>query len=198
MYGIGSSLGAALGGVMADALGWRWEFGVQVPLLIVSLVISVFAIPEGLGIQHHGDDMWKALHLFDYRGSILLTAANVSFVLGLVRSPSPFSSVPFWKTNCGLEQSLGGNVLPCKCSLYYASLDHRLGMMRLNITLGSHPIVLASLVIFAVCFPTFIWVESWVHRPIMPLYLIKNSPRANLIFSNSIASILSNGIVFNM
>lgn len=27
-FGIGSSLGAALGGFLADALGWRWEFGI--------------------------------------------------------------------------------------------------------------------------------------------------------------------------
>ena len=28
-FGVGSSLGAALGGFLADALGWRWEFGIQ-------------------------------------------------------------------------------------------------------------------------------------------------------------------------
>lgn len=47
-------------------------------------------------------------------------------------------------------------------------------------------------------FPLFIWVESWVHKPIMPLHLIRHSPRANLIFSNFIASMLGNSILFNM
>jgi MFS family permease len=28
-FGIGSSLGAATGGLLADILGWRWEFGIQ-------------------------------------------------------------------------------------------------------------------------------------------------------------------------
>jgi predicted MFS family arabinose efflux permease len=28
-FGIGSSLGAAMGGYLADVLGWRWEFGIQ-------------------------------------------------------------------------------------------------------------------------------------------------------------------------
>ena len=31
IFGCGGSLGAALGGAIADSLGWRWEFGVQVP-----------------------------------------------------------------------------------------------------------------------------------------------------------------------
>lgn len=47
-------------------------------------------------------------------------------------------------------------------------------------------------------FPLFIWVESWVHKPIMPLHLIHHSPRANLIFSNFIASVVGNSILFNM
>lgn len=29
VYGLGSALGVAAGGAMADTLGWRWEFGVQ-------------------------------------------------------------------------------------------------------------------------------------------------------------------------
>lgn len=63
---------------------------------------------------------------------------------------------------------------------------------------GSHPLVITSLSVFAVFFPTFLWVESWVDRPIMPLYLIKTAPRANLIFANHIASFLTNAIAFNM
>lgn len=57
---------------------------------------------------------------------------------------------------------------------------------------------MASLIIFLILFPIFLWVESWVQKPIMPLYLIRHAPRANLIFSNFIASLLSNSILFNM
>lgn len=64
--------------------------------------------------------------------------------------------------------------------------------------IGSHPFVIASLVIFAVFFPVFLWVESRVPKPIMPLHLIRHSPRANLIFSNFIAAMLANSILFNM
>lgn len=63
---------------------------------------------------------------------------------------------------------------------------------------GSHPLVIASLAIFGVCFPVFLYVQSYVSRPIMPLYLVRRSPRMNLIFSNFFAALLSNAILFNM
>jgi hypothetical protein len=63
---------------------------------------------------------------------------------------------------------------------------------------GSHPFVIASLLIFAVCFPTFLWVQSWVTRPIMPVKLIRHAPRANLLASNFLAAILANAFFFNM
>jgi hypothetical protein len=54
------------------------------------------------------------------------------------------------------------------------------------------------LVVFAVCFPLFLYNETLAARPIMPLHLIRKSPFANLIFSNQIASMLLNAIIFNM
>jgi hypothetical protein len=67
-----------------------------------------------------------------------------------------------------------------------------------NLVTGSHPIVIASLVLFAITFPLFIWVESWVHKPIMPLHLLYQAPRANLVASNAIAALIANSILFNM
>jgi hypothetical protein len=78
-------LGAALGGAMADLLGWRWEFGIQVPPLIICVVIAVVAIPSDLGLADTKEDIWTALRAFDFRGSFLLTVAITFFVLGLVR-----------------------------------------------------------------------------------------------------------------
>ncbi|KAM0563566.1 hypothetical protein ACHAPJ_001290 [Fusarium lateritium] len=153
-YGVGSSLGAATGGAMADYLGWRWEFGVQVPPLLICMVVAWIAIPDDLGIEGERKGVLQALREFDFRGSLLLTTAITFVILGL---------------------NLGGNVLP-----------------------WSHPFVIASLVIFAVTFPLFLWVESWVHKPIMPLYLIYRTPRANIIFSNVIAAIVANSILFNI
>ncbi|KAI5463266.1 hypothetical protein BGZ63DRAFT_352577 [Mariannaea sp. PMI_226] len=153
-YGVGAALGAASGGAMADYFGWRWEFGIQVPPLLLAMIISSVAIPDDLGIQGDRKTMWQALKEFDSMGSLLLTTAVTTLILGL---------------------NFGGNILP-----------------------WSHPFVIASLTTFAVVFPLFIWVESWVYKPIMPLSLLRQSPRANLIFSNCIASFLANSIIFNI
>ncbi|KAJ0302458.1 hypothetical protein COL5a_001401 [Colletotrichum fioriniae] len=155
IYGVGSALGAALGGAMADHLGWRWEFGIQVPPLIICCIIAMIAVPSDLGMAGTKRESFvEALKAFDFKGSILLTTAITFFVLGL---------------------NLGGNVLP-----------------------WSHPLVIASLAIFGVCFPVFLYVQSYVSRPIMPLYLVRRSPRMNLIFSNFFAALLSNAILFNI
>ncbi|KAF4973725.1 hypothetical protein FZEAL_9252 [Fusarium zealandicum] len=156
IYGVASALGAATGGAMADYFGWRWEFGVQVPPLLLCMCIAWVAIPDDLGIQGERKGVWQALKEFDAKGSLLLTTSITFVILGL---------------------NLGGNILPCK---------------------RTHPFVIASIVIFVVLFPTFLWVESWVHKPIMPLYLIRHAPRANLIFSNFIAALLANSILFNI
>ncbi|KAF5026848.1 hypothetical protein F66182_1043 [Fusarium sp. NRRL 66182] len=153
-YGVGSSLGAAAGGAMADYLGWRWEFGVQVPPLVVCMAVAWVAIPDDLGIVGEKKGVLQALREFDFRGSLLLTTAITFVILGL---------------------NLGGNVLP-----------------------WSHPFVVTSLVIFAATFPLFLWVESLVENPIMPLHLIYRAPRANLVFSNAIAAMLANAILFNI
>lgn len=155
VYGVGSTLGAALGGFMADYLGWRWEFGVQVPPLLLCVGISMVTIPGDLGLQPgRRETLVQAMRSFDYKGSLLLTGAITFLILGL---------------------NLGGNILP-----------------------WSHPLVMASLALFAACFPAFLWVESAAPRPIMPLYLIRRSPHANMIFSNALGAFLMNAIVFNM
>ncbi|KAG5951433.1 hypothetical protein E4U53_003109 [Claviceps sorghi] len=155
IYGAGSALGAAIGGAMAEALGWRWEFGVQLPPLVLCLAVSAIAIPPGLGVQGGAPkSMWTALREFDTKGSLLLTVSVSFLILGL---------------------SLGGNVIP-----------------------WSHPFVIAALVLFVVCFPCFLLVESRVDRPIMPLRLITHAPRAYLIFANFCGAFLSNAIFFNI
>ncbi|KAK0629622.1 major facilitator superfamily domain-containing protein [Bombardia bombarda] len=166
VYGVGAMLGAALGGMMADYLGWRWEFGIQVPLVAVSLVIAIVTIPHDLGLYGAKSvSVREAMRTFDFKGSILMSSSVTFLILGLV------------SLICadGKEQSLGGNILP-----------------------WSHPFVIASLVIFAVFFPLFLYVETIATKPIMPLYLIKKSPHMNLIFSNHISSFLSSAILFNV
>jgi predicted MFS family arabinose efflux permease len=77
-------LGAALGGTMADTLGWRWEFGVQIPLLVLLVIVATVTIPKDIGLQGKREGIWTALKAFDFRGSMLLSASTTFLVLGLV------------------------------------------------------------------------------------------------------------------
>lgn len=91
-YGVSATLGAALGGFMADYLGWRWEFGVQVPPLLLCIGISAVTIPGDLGFRSSKRETFaEVMRSFDFRGSFLLTSAITFLILGL---------------------NLGGNVLP--------------------------------------------------------------------------------------
>lgn len=93
-FGVGSSAGAALGGFLADTIGWRWEFGIQVPVMAFCWLAAWSTIPKDLGIDHSKysrtnlSDITKS---FDIGGSISLTILTSSILLAL---------------------NLGGNILP--------------------------------------------------------------------------------------
>lgn len=156
VFGLGSALGAASGGAMADHLGWRWEFGVQIPPLFILLVMACINVPKTMGLEKDeaNESFVAAMKTFDYKGSILLTTGAVFLILAL---------------------SLGGNILPWK-----------------------HPLVISSLVIFAVSCPVLVYCELHHPRPIMPLHLLTRSPRSNLILSNFLSALVINALLFNV
>ncbi|KAJ5734863.1 hypothetical protein N7533_013266 [Penicillium manginii] len=154
VVGIGGGLGATFGGAIAETIGWRWEFGVQVPPLLVCLGISAVVIPDNLGILGERESVRDVFREFDTLGAFLLTLAVSTLVLGL---------------------NIGGNILP-----------------------WSHPLVVASLMVFTSAFPTFLLIESRVGKPIMPLRFISVRPCANLILSNFLGAIISSAILFNV
>lgn len=69
---------------MADSLGWRWEFGIQVFPIVLCLVVAVFGIPRDLGLQDKHQTFKQAMKKFDFKGSILLTTSTTFLILGLV------------------------------------------------------------------------------------------------------------------
>ncbi|KAK3312398.1 major facilitator superfamily transporter [Apodospora peruviana] len=101
-FGVGAMLGAGLGGAMADYLGWRWEFGVQVPLLAASLLVAVTTIPSDLGLEGRPKLAFRdAMRTFDFKGSFLMSTSVTFLILGL---------------------SLGGNVIPWTHTFVISSL----------------------------------------------------------------------------
>jgi MFS family permease len=88
VYHTGGALGAAMGGWMAEALGWRWEFGVQMPYLLLLPIGGYLCIPAGIG-QAHGHaskTLAQAMEGFDYAGCLTISVSVTTLVVFAVRS----------------------------------------------------------------------------------------------------------------
>lgn len=102
-------LGAALGGAMADHLGWRWEFGVQVPFILLCLVLAIYAVPGDLGIyDNRKEGLLEAMRAFDFKGSILMAVSATFLILGLVSSCPCY----LWKTRSVADELEPGRQHP--------------------------------------------------------------------------------------
>ncbi|KAJ9360567.1 MFS drug transporter [Paecilomyces variotii] len=93
LHGFGSICGASFGGTIADTIGWRWCFLLQVPVSIVALavgnkVIKVSSDTGLTGVKPGFRGVWKRI---DLSGSLLLVLGLSTQLVGL---------------------SLGGNELP--------------------------------------------------------------------------------------
>jgi len=89
MFGFGAISGASFGGLIADYIGWRWCFLLQVPVSVVALGLGWLVIknPER-GFDLHTSSVWTRV---DLSGALLLVVAISIQLLGL---------------------SIGGNELP--------------------------------------------------------------------------------------
>ncbi|KAH8700836.1 EF hand domain protein [Talaromyces proteolyticus] len=91
IYATGSGLGAPLGGILADYIGWRWAFIAQVPLCLVAfiLVTVLLKVPN----PDTGD--WRSkLRRIDFLGAIILVGAVLGFLIGLDRGSNVSWSIP--------------------------------------------------------------------------------------------------------
>jgi len=84
--GVGATLGASLGGIIADNFGWRWAFFLQLPFAVFGILVGFLFISSP-----HPSIHGSGLRQIDYLGSSLL-------VVGL--------AIQLTGTN------LGGNELP--------------------------------------------------------------------------------------
>lgn len=71
----GGIVGPTLGGVIVDHLGWRWTFGLNLPLAALVLVAIFLVTPAGGGRRLPGR--------FDFAGVGLLAVAATSLIFGL-------------------------------------------------------------------------------------------------------------------
>ncbi|MEA2210558.1 MAG: hypothetical protein QOF83_506 [Solirubrobacteraceae bacterium] len=78
MGGAGGAAGVLLGGILTDALSWRWILFINVPIAIVAAVLAQRMIAEGR-------DTSRARN-FDLAGALAATVGLSLLVLGIVRT----------------------------------------------------------------------------------------------------------------
>lgn len=103
-FGLGQACGAAFGGFLCDTLGWRWTFGIQIPVQLLILVAAAIIMPNTLGpnlAKNSDKSAFQHIKTFDLLGSLLLTISAAFMILGL---------------------NLGGNVLSWKHPFVITSL----------------------------------------------------------------------------
>ncbi|CRG90048.1 Vacuolar membrane amino acid uptake transporter fnx2 [Talaromyces islandicus] len=91
IYATGSGIGAPLGGILADYIGWRWSFIAQAPICLLGfiLVTVLLKVPS----PDTGD--WRSkLRRVDFLGAVVLVGAVLGFLLGLDRGSNVSWSIP--------------------------------------------------------------------------------------------------------
>lgn len=79
VLGIGMALGPLVGGFIVTYLGWRWNFLLNIPVVMLSLGICLYAID--------GHDT-KSTHSIDWLGITLLAAALTCIVFSVSQGPT--------------------------------------------------------------------------------------------------------------
>jgi MFS family permease len=140
MGGAGGAAGVLLGGVLTDALGWRWILFINVPIGLVAAVLTYRYIAEGRNRERAKN--------FDLAGAVTATIGLSLLVLGIVRT-----DVTGW----GAAQTLaliGAGVL---LLLLFVAIEGRFAtapLMPLRIY-ASHTLSVANVVVLMIGAATF-------------------------------------------
>ncbi|MCJ1313762.1 hypothetical protein MMC25_007442 [Agyrium rufum] len=80
IFATGAGVGAPLGGILADKIGWRWAFYGQIPLCILAFLSVAFALQLPKRETSHLMSKFKRI---DFPGAIVLVLAVFTLLLGL-------------------------------------------------------------------------------------------------------------------
>lgn len=82
IYATGAGMGAPLGGILADYIGWRWAFLFQVPLCLLAFIVVGLVLH--LPAREQAD--WRTkLKRIDFLGALVLIGAVFTLLLALDR-----------------------------------------------------------------------------------------------------------------
>jgi len=72
---LGLALGPTVGGLLVSTLGWRWVFGINIPVGVLAVVAGIYLLPR---THHRATSTGR-----DLSGTVLLAAASTSLLLGI-------------------------------------------------------------------------------------------------------------------
>ena len=91
-------LGPVLGGYISDNYSWRWIFYINVPIGILSLLLTSFIVRDPPGMDEQVRKNWKQGIRIDYVGLILVSIGLGSFeVLSAKGQEWDWFGDPFWR-----------------------------------------------------------------------------------------------------
>jgi MFS family permease len=83
MFGFGAICGASFGGAIADNIGWRWCFLLQVPIAAIALILGLLVIQNPVGGFEGKKGIRAIWEKVDLSGSLLLVTAISLQLVGL-------------------------------------------------------------------------------------------------------------------
>ncbi|TFK47620.1 MFS general substrate transporter [Heliocybe sulcata] len=82
IFATGQATGAPLGGILADSIGWRWAFLVQVPLTVIAILSAGFTLKIP---KRDAGDFYQKFKRIDFVGAFALICSVFSLLLALDR-----------------------------------------------------------------------------------------------------------------
>ncbi|KAK9430315.1 major facilitator superfamily domain-containing protein [Lipomyces doorenjongii] len=173
LYNSGGAVGGLIGGLITDAIGWRWAFFIQVPFV----VISAIAIQLNLKSKPAGEVESGRLRRIDFAGSFTLVTALALFLLAL---------------------SMGGNYIIFV--LFPLSFAFLAAFVHIETKVAEEPVLpitfLKDRTIFGSALSnSFIFMISYSHLFYVPIYLIAvRGVSATAAGTNIISNFIGTGI----
>ena len=78
---LGLALGPTVGGLLVSTLGWRWVFGINIPVGVLAVIAGIYLLPR----THRKAGVAGS----DLTGTLLLAAASTSLLLGISVASGP-------------------------------------------------------------------------------------------------------------
>jgi MFS family permease len=108
---VGAAAGPLVGGIVTQTIGWRWLFGLGVPIAVATFVVTRWAVTE------HRDEDAQGV---DVAGVVLVTAAFGLISYALLESP-----VTGWGEPSNVAALVAGGGAPTRCSISGGCGAHR-------------------------------------------------------------------------